>query len=398
MKPLALLCLLLAACGSDRSAERYGFVTLLGHDTISVERVTRHADALVVDGVDRFPLVRLRHTEIALAPDGSIGLLEIYIRTPSASSAKGRERHFTAEITKDSLRVSVRDSSGLTSLSFAGNGALIMPHVPQMYSLIELYIAAALARGTAAGMTAGDSVAVVQFYPDYGMDRFPIHDGYVRPLPGGHAEIWHDMLAGVGQATLDSNRRLLAYSGEQSTYKVEVKRVTELPDVEAIGAQFAATEHRTGAAQLSVRDTVRANIGAAQLMVDYGRPLARGRTLLGNVIRFGSVWRTGANAATQFSTSLPISLAGLALAAGTYTLWTAPRAGGVADLIVNRETGQWGTGYDDARDLGTAPLKTETVTSAVEKFTITIAPIDARRGALIMEWGTFRWTAPIVVK
>ena len=62
--------------------------------------------------------------------------------------------------------------------------------------------------------------------------------------------------------------------------------------------------------QLSVRDTARATIGAASFSVDYSRPLARGRTLLGNVISYDRVWRTGANAATQFTTSAPITIGG----------------------------------------------------------------------------------------
>jgi hypothetical protein len=95
--------------------------------------------------------------------------------------------------------------------------------------------------------------------------------------------------------------------------------------------------------------------------VDYGRPLARGRTLLGNVISYDRVWRTGANAATQFTTSAPIMLAGLAVP-------------------------------------GRAAMKSESLNPPVEKFTITIEPVDARHGTLVMAWGPFRWTAPIVVE
>jgi len=146
-----------------------------------------------------------------------------------------------------------------------------------------------------------------------------------------------------------------------------------------------------------VRDTARATIGAATFSVDYGRPLARGRTLLGNVISYDRVWRTGANAATQFTTSSPITLAGLSVPAGTYTLWTVPHVNGV-DLIVNRQTGQWGTEYGRAHDLGTAAMKSDSVDPPVEKFTIAIEPSDARHGTLLMAWGTFRWTAPIVVQ
>jgi hypothetical protein len=115
------------------------------------------------------------------------------------------------------------------------------------------------------------------------------------------------------------------------------------------------------------------------------------------VIRYGQVWRTGANAATQLTTSRPITLAGIELAPGTYTLWTMPHPDG-ADLIVNRETGQWGTGYKRAHDIGRAAMATETVTAPVEQFTISIRPRDARAGSLVLEWGTFRWTAPIEIR
>ena len=121
------------------------------------------------------------------------------------------------------------------------------------------------------------------------------------------------------------------------------------------------------------------------------------RTLLGNVISYDRVWRTGANAATQFTTSAPITLAGLSVPAGTYTLWTVPHVSRV-DLIVNRQTGQWGTEYRRAQDLGTVTMKADSVDPPVEKFTISIEASDVRHGMLAMAWGTFRWTASIVVQ
>ena len=103
---------------------------------------------------------------------------------------------------------------------------------------------------------------------------------------------------------------------------------------------------------------MQAQIGNAMFTVDYGRPLMRGRKLLGDVVPYDRVWRTGANAATQFTTSVPIKLAGMQVPAGTYTLWTVPHTNGV-DLIVNRQTGQWGTEYDGSRNLGIARITTE---------------------------------------
>ena len=397
MRRSTLLLPLLLACAQAAPAERYGFVTVLGNDTVAVERVERSASRLVTDGVDRWPFVRRRHTEFDLAPDGSIRRMVMDVRTPNGRSPRERGRRVTAKFSKERVTISVRDSGGVRDTAFATGGAITVPHVSMMYSVIELEIAAALQRAAATGLAPGDSVLFRQFYPDRDVGpSFTLHRGFVHPLGGGKVELRHDWLAGTGDVTVDSSGRMLTYSGMRSTYKVAVARTAAPPDVDSIAARLAAAEHATGPQQLSVRDTARATIGAASFLVDYGRPLARGRTLLGNVIGYDRVWRTGANAATQFTTSAPITLAGLSLPAGTYTLWTVPHVRG-ADLIVNRQTGQWGTEYSRAQDLGTAAMTTDSVASPVEKFTISIEASGARHGTLAMAWGTFRWVAPIVV-
>lgn len=397
MKRLVPAALALLACNQTAPVERYGFVARLGRDTVSVESVTRQGNRVTSDAVDRFPRVRRRHTEIELGADGGIRHLVMDVHTPSEPPEQ-RERHVVADVTADSVHLTKEDRTGRKAYAFATQGGIAMAHVPQMYSLYELYFAAALKRAAAATRAAGDTVQMRQFYIDREFDRFPLHRGVVRSLGDGRAEIEHDWLAGTGEATLDSAYRLLAYSGARTTYQVDVRRVATPPDVRAVADSFEALETRGGGVhQLSVRDTVRATIGGATFTVDYGRPLARGRVLLGEVIPYDRVWRTGANAATQFTTSAPITLAGLAVPAGSYTLWTIPHAKGV-ELVVNRQTGQWGTGYGPAHDLGRVPMKADTVAAPVERFTIAIDSTGARRGTLTMAWGPFRWTAPVEVR
>ena len=391
----ALLPLLLLACSDPAPPEHYGFVALLGDDTVSVERVMRSPSRLVTDGVDRWPFVRRRHSEFDLAPDGTIRRMVMDVRTPNGASPSERGRRITADVSRQRVTISVRDTSGVRDTSFATGGAITVPHVSMMYSVIELEIAAALRKAAAAGLAPGDSVLFRQFYPDRDVGpSFTLHRGFVHRRPGGKVELRHDWLAGTGDATVDSSGRMLSYSGTRSTYKVAVARTTAPPDVAAIADRLAAAERRTGLIQLSPRDTARATIGAATLSVDYGRPFARGRVLLGDVISYDRVWRTGANAATHFTTSAPITLAGLAVPAGTFTLWTIPHVRGV-ELVVNRQTGQWGTGYGPAHDLGRAPMTVDTLDWPVEQFTILIEPRSVRRGTLAMAWGTFRWTAAI---
>jgi hypothetical protein len=399
MKRSALFSLLfLACCSATAPSERYGFVTVLGNDTVSVERVERSSTRLVTDGVDRWPFVRRRHTEFDLAANGTIRRMVMDVRTPNGRSARERGRRVTADFSRDRVTISVRDSGGVRDTSFATGGAITVPHVSMMYSVIELEIAAALRQAAGNGLAPGDSVLFRQFYPDRDVGpSFTLHRGYVHLRPGGKVELRHDWLAGTGDVTVDSSGRMLTYSGQRSTYKVAVTRTTTPPDIDALGDRLAAAERGTGQQQLSVRDTTRMTIGNATFSVDYGRPLARGRTLLGNVISYDRVWRTGANAATQFTSSAPITLAGLPVPAGTYTLWTVPHRRGV-ELIVNRQTGQWGTEYNRAQDLGKVPMKAESVDASVDKFTISIEQSDTRHGTLVMSWGTFRWTAPVVIR
>jgi hypothetical protein len=387
--------LALQACGPDEPPEHYGFIARLGRDTVSVENVTRQGRRLTIDGVDRFPRVRRRHTEVQLGPDGGVRRLTMDIQTPSEPENQ-RDRRVEAEVTADSVHITKRDGSGTVRRDFGARGAIVMAHVPQMYSLYDLYFAAARQHVTAP--RGDDTVALRQFYIDRQFDRFSMHNATVRLLASGKAQIWHDWLAGVGQATLDTNGHLLTYSGERTTYLVDVTRTNGTDDVQAIGAQFATLEAKGGGAkELSVRDTVVATIGPVTFTIDYGRPLMRGRALLGNVVPYDRVWRTGANAATQLTISAPITLGGITMPPGKYTLWTLPRTDGRVDLIVNTQTGQWGTGYNEKLNLGTASMRADTLGRPVEAFTIGVVPNGTGGGTLTMEWGTFRWTAPIVV-
>ena len=389
--------LLLVSCNHEPSGEKYGFITRLGLDTISIESVLRSGNTVTIDAVDRFPGVRLRHAVIDLAADGSIRHLVMDIHTP-AEPANERERKVVADVTADSVLISKTDGTGTLHRDFKTGGAIMIAHVPQMYSFYEIYFAAALKHAAASKTGIGTPVQMKQFYIDREFDHFTLGDVQVTPLQAGKAQITHDWLSGTGEATMDSNYHMLSYSGAGTTYKVEVTRLTSPPDVKTIAGRFEAQENKTGKVKaLSVRDTVQAHIGTANFTVDYGRPLLRGRKLLDNVLPYDHVWRTGANAATQFTTSVPIKIAGRSVPAGKYTLWTVPHQEGV-ELIVNKQTGQWGTEYDGSQDLWKAGITTGASSSPVEELTISIIEKDTKNGTLVIEWGEFRWTADIEVQ
>src|SRR4051812_44358994 len=220
----SLLPLLFLACSNATTPpERYGFVTVLGNDTVSVERIERSPTRLVTDGVDRWPFVRQRHTEFDLNADGTIRHMVMDVRTPNGRSPRERGRRVTTDFSPDRVTISVRDSSGVRDTSFATGGAITVPHVSMMYSVIELEIAAALRRAESTGLAPGDSVLFRQFYPDRDVGpSFTLHRGYVHPLAGGKVELRHGWLAGTGDVTVDSGGRVVAHSRMRSTPKGSV--------------------------------------------------------------------------------------------------------------------------------------------------------------------------------
>ena len=131
-------------------------------------------------------------------------------------------------------------------------------------------------------------------------------------------------------------------------------------------------------------------------MIDYSRPAKRGRVVYGGVVPYGEVWRTGANAATQFKTDKALDFGGTVVPAGFYTLWTVPTASGWK-LIVNSETGQWGTAHKAEKDLYTIDMNVSALPQVVERFTISVEP-TATGGVLDFDWDTTRASAAFTVQ
>ena len=148
--------------------------------------------------------------------------------------------------------------------------------------------------------------------------------------------------------------------------------------------------------QSSPRDTAEATIAGAQLLVDYSRPSKRGREIFGGLVPYNAVWRTGANSATTLVTNRPLRMGSTTVPAGTYTLYTIPTAASWT-LIVNKQTGQWGTEYDQSQDLARIPMRVKKVSAPVEQFTIAVEPGRQNAGVLAMTWDTTRAELPFTV-
>lgn len=152
-------------------------------------------------------------------------------------------------------------------------------------------------------------------------------------------------------------------------------------------------------APASPRDSVSLTVGDATISVNYGRPSKRGRTIFNGLsdMKWGMVWRTGANEATSFVTSKALMFGTREVPAGSYTLFTKLSEDLKWDLVVNKQTGQWGTEYNEAQDLVRIPMTVTATNPVVEKMEIQLVPAG-NGGELVIQWDTYKATAAFAVK
>lgn len=130
--------------------------------------------------------------------------------------------------------------------------------------------------------------------------------------------------------------------------------------------------------------------------VTYGQPSKKGRVIFGELVPMGSVWRTGANEATEITFAKDALVNGKEIKAGTYTLFTIP-AKDKWTLILNSSLGQWGA-YDYEKIKDKDVLQTEIpvkTVSEVEKLTYAFKDND-KGTDLSISWDTVEVVIPIV--
>lgn len=168
----------------------------------------------------------------------------------------------------------------------------------------------------------------------------------------------------------------------------------------AADGRLQCQPQRPPADRASPYDSVAVPLGDAAAQVCYGRPFARGRTVFGaeGLVRYGQLWRTGANEPTIIHLPVPATIAGIEVEPGSYSLYTVP---GESEwtVIVNRSITQWGheSQYTDpvrALEAGRGTVASSRTEAPVEQFTISARPADGGSD-LVLEWERTRVVLPV---
>ncbi len=356
-------------------AQPASFIYRLGKDTAAVEQYTRTATSLAGDMVQRNgPAIARYRYAITLGKDGrpTAALLQRLNQDGSAAPAPSTTR-FT--ITADSIVREIVFADSTQRRAFATKGGLV--NWPTfIYGPTELL---ALARAKKQPV---DSVPAVGSAGNQGFTGFTALSGdSVRFRGGAYAMVLRH----------DAQQRLLSVDGSGTTNKVIASRGGAV-DFDAIAKAMKPT------GVLSLREDARAAFGpGGMVIVDYGRPQVRERSVWGGVlVPFDSVWRMGANDATHLFTTRPLTIGTLTLPPGMYTLWIQHTKSGTM-LIVNKGTGQWGTQYDASQDLGKVAMTLADAPGFVETMTITVKAQGATRGSIELAWGDKVASVPFTI-
>jgi hypothetical protein len=147
----------------------------------------------------------------------------------------------------------------------------------------------------------------------------------------------------------------------------------------------------------SPAETANVELKSGSITIKYAAPSMRGRKIMGELVPYGKVWRTGANEATTFATNTVLKIGGRAVPAGTYTLFTLPSANQWM-LIINKQTGQWGLEYHQEQDLARIPMKSAKLASPQEKMSISFENTSGNSTELHIKWENTDVSVPITAQ
>ena len=356
----------LAAFPAAASAQNAVLVYRLGKDTLAVEQYSRTATGISGEMVQRSGAAVVRFTySVTVGRDGRPTAATLTRSLADGTPQPGVPREVRFTLRPDSAVREAVFQDSTQRRAFAAARAMVSFPV-YIYGPTELL--AALRKGNAA-----DSI------PAIGQGGVLGFTG-LRALGGDSV-----MLRGAPYPMVlrfDAANRLQSLDGRGTTNKVVAERTTGRVDIAALARAMKPS------GTLSARETARAAFGpGGMVLVDYGRPQVRERTVWGGtLVPFDSVWRAGANDATHLFTTRPLTLGTMNLAPGMYTLWV-QHTRQATFLIVNRQTGQWGTQYDASQDVGRVEMQSAATPSHVEEMTIALRALGPTRGALELAWG-----------
>ena len=363
-----------------QQADSAAFVTLLGEDTLAVERFVWTPAGIEAETLLRSPTTRVGRYMLEMDADGQ--LVRYEGRVWAGGSFAGEPATTESAVREGDAFAYERIGGRAASGTFESE-VPVYPFIDMIHWPFELMLRRAHAMGTP-GEIAQPLFSGSRVQPFVVIDQGANNQFGVRHPSRGTMSVQTDDMG-----------RMTGLDAGETTRALTVERVAWL-DLPAIAQRFAAAdEGGSPFGALSGRGEELATVHGAQISVDYGTPQKRGRVIFGGLLEWGALWRTGANSATHFTTSGDLAIGDLHVPAGTYTFFTRPQPDG-GTLMINTRTNINGQQYDADADLGRVAMTHTMGDEVVEVFTIRVRE-TAEGGVIELMWDRDIFSVPFRV-
>ncbi|MDT8369057.1 MAG: DUF2911 domain-containing protein [Longimicrobiales bacterium] len=378
---LLLLLAVPAACGDaggDDEAARTAYLTRLGEDTLAVEWVEFGEGWVEASALMRGPRTTWGEYRLETDADGRVTGWEARTWAGGGPNRELLRTEYVTTTEAGPVLVTIDNTTLETRTRPFEGPAGAVPWVDPLHWSFDLAF-----RRAAEEDRLGDPVST-----------FP---GVTFEVEGNEDGSWALIHPSRGTFTveLSPEGHLLSLDGTGSTSAYLLDRMEfDALDPEALGAHFA--DRPLG--PLSGRGEIATTVAGVRFTGDFGTPSRRGREIFGTLVAYGERWRTGANRATHLAFDRDLVIDGVTIPAGEYTLYSIPEADG-GTLMINRETGQFGTNYNASMEEARVEMRRDTLDESVEVFEVRVVEDDSGEGdgRIELRWAETVYYVPFTV-
>ena len=381
----------LSGCSVQKMSHPHSYVEKLGDDTLSVETFSRDARGYEGQLMQRMPATQVASYKADLNNKGMVTHMKITWKTPDDNPKGPKPR--TWEVT-------IKNNVATIHMSGVWRGK-------QIDTTFTKNVPAGTIPAVGKYPPAVSTFSQVMHQADKNGDGSEystsvLYAGWNRLIPTKIHHVSEDTLSMKEMdgfwytATVNKQGVINWYSAKNTT----VRTITNLENnihISELASMFAKRDAEgRGMPIASPLDSSKITIDGAHLKVVYSRPSVRGRKIWGGLVPYNKEWRTGANAATMFYTSKKLEIGKIMVPAGIYTLYSIYTPDS-AKLIINSQTGQWGTVYHESRDFARIPMEKKELAKTQEKFLISFKP-SGKGGYIILSWNKTEYRVPFKVR
>lgn len=148
---------------------------------------------------------------------------------------------------------------------------------------------------------------------------------------------------------------------------------------------------------VSPRQTLIQQLSISYITVDYGRPAVKGRTIFGDLVPFGKVWRAGANGSTKITFGQDFMFGGKMVKKGSYGLFIIPK-NNEWEIILNNDADGWGAyAFDEKKNVISISVPVMKTMESQEWFKIDFENLSEEKVMMTIGWDKTKVMVPIMV-